>query len=794
MINSLSPETISEQTQPDSPQGLALSTYTQWLIEVQNQPPWRAKADKEMDYVDGNQLNSEILEKQRQLGIPPAIEPLIGPAMDAVWGFEAKTRTDWRVVPDRDREGDDVAAALNYKLNQAERQSGADRACSEAFKGQSAVGMGWVEVARESDPFKYAYRCKSVHRNEIFWDFLSKEPDLSDARYLIRRRWTDVAQVKLKWPEQTALIDVAGNGRWTDQLSSIIEGGTTTGLAQAWDDQRGWSIEEQEWRDVHRGRVCLFEVWYRRWESVVVMFLPDGRVLEYDATNPVHVASVAAGIAKVAKHAIARVYVSFWLGPHKLSEGPSPYQHKHFPYVAFWGKREDRTGVPYGAVRGMIFLQDNINSAISKIRWGLSAARTERTKGAVAMTDEAFRQMIARPDADVILDADAMAKTGARFEVKRDFQLNDQQYKMLGDSRTGIQRASGITAAFQGQQGSATSGVQESTQIEQTTQQLADTMDNFKFSRTRVGQLLMSLIVEDLAGKPETVVVRGVPPMPDKIVQLNQPNTDQLTGVKYLTNDVERTLMMVDLSDVPSTPSFRAQQLQAMSEAFKAMPPQFQAVALPHLLSLMDVPNKDEIVKAIQAAQQQETPEQIQKRIDEAVQQALANNMRDLKTQELQLKYDPERTKAEIGKLVSETVKNTITSFYAAMQAGEVLTAVPAVAPVADNLMRAGGYEEPTPAGVAPGFIAPQQPAPGVGVSPVKDHRTGMQFTPGAPGAAAPAAAAPGQQVAAAAGAQQLARTNTDPMTPAHPASAFDGADGGIETQRATDNLHGTPR
>ena len=36
----------------------------------------------------------------------------------------------------------------------------------------------------------------------------------------------------------------------------------------------------------------------------------------------------------------------------------------------------------------MKFSQDSINSGISKLRWGMSVTRVERTKGAVDMTDE----------------------------------------------------------------------------------------------------------------------------------------------------------------------------------------------------------------------------------------------------------------------------------------------------------------------------------------------------------------------------------------------------------------------
>ena len=702
-------DNIGSRPDQGADKGLSLSDYTRWLHEVENQPSWRSKADREMEYVDGNQLNSEVLQKQGKIGMPPAIEPLIGPAIDSVLGLEAKTRTDWRITSDNAADGDDVAAALNYKLNQAERHAGADRACSDAFKSQLCVGLGWVEVARESDPFKFPIRCKSVHRNEIFWDMLSVEPDLSDARYLIRRRWTDASQAKLKFPGHGDLIDRT-MGRWTDRLDLMADGGTSTDLAMSALEERGWSIEEQQWRDCENARVCLAEVWYRRWEEVVVLKMPDGRVVEYDKTNAMHVQAVALQVITPRRATVSRMHCAYWLGPHKLHDGKTPYRHNDFPYAPFWGKREDRTGVPYGVVRGMIYLQDSVNSAISKIRWGLSAVRTIRTAGAVAYSDEIFREMSSRVDSDIILNAEHMAQAGATFKVERDFALNEQQYKMLMDARNGIARASGITAGFQGQQGSATSGIQESTQVEQATQSLADLMDNFRYGRTIVGEMMVSMLIEDMIGIEETVLIRGNAVSPDKSVTLNTPAVDESTGIPYLSNDVERIRLKIALNDVPSTPSFRTQQLAAMSEAFKSMPPEYQVIALPHLLSLMDVPNKDEIIEAIKNASQQQTPEQVKRQTDAAVADALQKSGHELKARELDLRYSPERMQAEIEKMVSETVKNGVTSAFAAMQAGQVIASMPQVAPIADVVMQGSGYKRPAPFGDDPNFPQPVMP------------------------------------------------------------------------------------
>ena len=712
--------------------GLSLSQFTRFFSEIQNQPAWRKAADREMEYVDGNQLDSEILQAMKAIGMPPAIEPLIGPAIEAVTGMEAKTRTDWRVTAEG-IDGDEVADGLNYKINQAERESEADKACTDAFKPQACVGMGWVEVSRENDPFKYPYRCTAVHRNEMFWDMLSKKPDLSDARYLVRRRWTDVAQAKLKFPKNKDLIDISINGRWTDAYELSVDGGGSTDLAMSYEQQRGWSIEEQEWRDAENGRVCLFEVWYRRWEQVMVLKTPDGRVVEYDKANQMHNEVLAAGVIKPEKAIVSRMYVSFWMGPHKLYDGKTPYQHQDFPYVPFWCHKEDRTGVPYGRVRGMIYLQDAVNSAISKIRWGMSAVETYRTAGAVAMSDEQFRQQVARVDADIILDANHMAQPGAKFERKRDFQLNEQQYKMLGDSRAGIDRASGITASFKGQTGTATSGIQEDTQVEQSTQSLASLMDNFRWSRAKVGELLLSLIVEDMKDKPETVTIRGNAVVPDRQVMLNQPTTDEQTGIQYMTNDVSRIKLKVALEEVPSTPSFRKQQAVSLAEAFKSLPPEYQPVVLPHMLALMDMPDKASILKSIQEVKARPSVEMEKLKSD--------NEFRD---RELLMKYNPEKLTAEISKIVSETVANGVKSAFGAIQAGQLIAQVPQIAPVADVVLQNAGWRPPTPAGVDPNLPMPDVAVPQGVVNP----------------------------------------GDTSPQTPSNPESPMNGENGGINTMR----------
>jgi hypothetical protein len=279
--------------------------------------------------------------------------------------------------------------------------------------------------------------------------------------------------------------------------------------------------------------------------------------------------------------------------------------------------------------------------------------------------------------------------------------------------------------------------------------------------------MLLSFIIEDLASEEETVVIEGDAVRPERTVVLNKPELDPDTGVAYLSNDVQRTRMKVALEDVPSTSSFRAQQLTTMGEAVKSMPANMQAAVMPYMVGLMDLPYKREVVEAIRAAAQQESPEAVEQRIQQAVQDALAKSGNDMKAREVAIKE--RKADSEIQKLVSESVESGLRAAFAAMQGAQVVAQMPQVAPVADVLMANAGWRPPTPAGMDPNIPVP----PGQIVSgPAEELQEGAEH----------GADEEAREV------QPLAAGDTSPLTPANPAepvSPMVGQNQGIETVRS---------
>lgn len=140
--------------------------------------------------------------------------------------------------------------------------------------------------------------------------------------------------------------------------------------------------------------------------------------------------------------------------------------------------------------------------------------------------------------------------------------------------------------------------------------------------------------------------------------------------------------------------------------------------------------------------------------------QALQSKIEELE-QALSVKQSPELVAAQVQKLAAETekvladkVQTGVQAAYAAMQAGQVIAAAPAVAPIADEIMAGAGYQDA--GGADPNFPQPAGAVAGLVQDDVRNRRTGISFNP-------------------------TGQPNTNPMTAPSPNA---GQAAGIETQR----------
>ncbi|EKN5116966.1 TPA: portal protein [Yersinia enterocolitica] len=568
--------------------------------DIDHQPDWRTNANTACAYYDGDQLAPEVVAKLRERGQPLTQHNLIAPTIDGVLGMEAKTRTDLMVIADDPNEEMEVMAeAVNAEFADACRLSGLNKARSDAYAEQIKAGLSWVEVRRNSDPFDNKFKVSTVHRNEVFWDWFSREADLSDCRWLMRKRWLDVDEVKGTFPDKSQIIDYSLN-EWKGFVDTELAAGQESDLMSAYEEYQSWSRESTEWVTSNRKRVLLQVIYYRTFQRLPILQLSNGRVVEYDKNNVMHAVAVATDRVQVTMARVSRIRESWFVGPHFIIDRPCTAPQGMFPLIPFWGYRKDKTGAPYGLACRAIPAQDEVNFRRIKLTWLLQAKRVIKDADATNMTDKQLAEEIERPDGVINLNPNRANKTTAAdaLNIQQDFQVAQQQFQVMQESMKLIQDGLGVYSAFLGQDSNASSGVAISNLVEQGATTLAEINDNYQFACQQVGQLLLCYLLEELTKRRNyPVVINRDDPRKRKEVVLNAAEE-----AGRMNNDVSRLRAHIALAPIQQTPAYKSQLAQRLSEVIVGLPPQIQVSVLDMWVELLDLPNKQEFVERIRSA------------------------------------------------------------------------------------------------------------------------------------------------------------------------------------------------
>lgn len=626
------------------------------LSDLKDEPSWRARANNEADFYDGLQLDATTLSVMDERNQPPLIRNLIGPTIDLVLGMEAKNKRDWKIAAESDVDFD-MSLALSALMKKHERTSGADRACSDAYDDQTKIGLGWVEIARNHDPLGAPYRIRRVNWREIYWDWRAQEPNLSDIRYLVRHRWLDLDVAKLYFPGKAKTLDETGRAwaGWDLGYDDTSDNETLSDFTAF----RDTGLALREWMDygASRVRIRLSEVWYRHYQRRRLLRLTnldpasDADVaVVLDSNNAMHAALLRAGLATVEESVVPMPRLTWWAGPIRLADLPSPYPHNDFPYVPFFGFRESRTGAPYGLIRRMVSPQMEVNARLSRMMWLLSAKRIIADSDASERPWSEVLEQASRPDAVILLDPNRRNKNMDALRVESDFQLSQQQFQVLKDATQAIQDAAGVYQSMLGKAvPGADSGVAINSLVEQGATTLANLNDNYIDARVKVGELLLSLIVADMGQRERKVSY-------DFAGERRSFVFNQRTEAGEITNQVPQLMLKVALQDTPDTPTYRAQQFKNLTEVLKSLPPEMQVAVAHIVIRASDLPQKEEMAQLIAQVSGQggASPEQ---NATAAQQQQLVDMQNQLMMQQQQMALLEQQAKAEKLKAEADKIR-----------------------------------------------------------------------------------------------------------------------------------------
>jgi len=688
--------------------GILISYYRQ---ELDRQAENRAQQAIDEDYYDHIQWSAEDSAEIKARGQAPIVYNVIAQTLNWIIGSEKRGRTDFKILP----RGKEDAKQAESKTKYMKYLSDVNRTSfhrSRAFEDAAKVGIGWIECGvQDEDDGEPIYDRYESWRN-MLWDSASTEIDGSDMRYQFRSRWVDEDIALALFPDREETVRRAVTDVGVYGSTALMDGDNAMDYAEADRELNGHLTTVSLHK---RRRLRLIEAWYREPANVKKIRGGPFNGQVFDEKDPRHQKSVNSGESTTVTKVMMQTRVAIITVNGMLYDDVSPYRHNRFKFIPIWGYRRGRDGLPYGVIRGLRDIQDDINKRASKALYILSTNKVIMDEGALPedMTIDKFAAEVARPDAILV------KRAGKMMELNVDRELAPAHLDLMSRNISMIQQVGGVTDELLGRSTNATSGVAVKARQDQGSVSTNKLFDNLRLAVQMHGEIELSLIEQFVSAQKEFRITneRGTP----EFITMND-------GLPE--NDITRTKADFVISESDWRATMRESALAQLTEMMMKMPPQVALVMLDLVVESMDVPNRDEMVKRIRAVNGQRDPdateltpeEQQQMEQKQKEQQATeAMFVAELKGKEADAaKKGAEAEKAAAGiKLIqAQTVQANMMGAQSAMTAATGIIQLPATAKVADNLLLEAGWTGGTPIqpsglppaaqGIAP--PAPQQP------------------------------------------------------------------------------------
>lgn len=672
----------------DGPQGIQLhrKLVGYYQRELERQSVNRAEQAQDEDYYDNDQWSAEDQATLKDRGQMPLVYNVISTTINWVIGTEKRSRTDFKVLPRR-KESGKPAERKTQILKYLSDVNRTPFHRSRAFEDSIKVGVGWLEDGVQDDDDGEAIYSRYESWRNMLWDSASTEFDLSDARYIFRSKWIDYDVGVAMFPTRTTHIqeacrDAGSFGTdWEhgddamDALEDSLEDGTIDHMATS------------------RDRFRAIECWFRTPTKVKRLRGGDFKGEVFDPNFQPHVDEIESGRALIVEKVMMRMHVAIMTTGHLLYVGPSPYRHNRFPFTPIWCYRKGRNGLPYGMIRGMKGIQDDINKRASKALHIMSTNKVIMDEDAVPDIDD-FIEEIARPDAVIV------KRHGKEIILNADRDLADAHLDLMSRSILMIQQQSGVTDENLGRRTNASSGIAIGRRQEQGAMATAGPFDNLRFAAQVQGEKQLAnteqfmteekaFRITNMRGTPEYVTVNdGLP-----------------------ENDIISTKADFIISEQDWRASVRAAQVEellALLGQLAPVNPQIALVMLDLVVESMDLPQRDELVRRIRQVTgmrdpdaEEPTPEELAQAEAQKIQQQRQDALADATIAEKQASAaqkgaTAQKVTAEAEKARAALASGNVDATIKALQAAVQMLSVPAAVPVADQLLHESGFQSRT--------------------------------------------------------------------------------------------------
>jgi hypothetical protein len=347
-----------------------LTTLIQYFEEAESSSmDPRAMSEMCRDYYDGRQYTAPELATLRRRHQPPSVNNYVKRKVQLLLGMERRGRSDPKAfprTPNEETRADVATQVLRYICDDQRF----DVVRSSAFDNMMIEGTGAAEVIVKENEVDGGYDVVVNHIpwNRLFWDPHSAHPGFSDASYLGCVSWLD----------RNDAIDMYPG------CEDILDSTFSSSRSDTYDDK-----PHTTWSDIARRRVRAVQIHWKRRQDWWTATFTKGGFLE--------------------------------------AAMKSPYLDRHGHAMCPLIMRSifiDRDLQRYSPVKDMISPQDSVNKRESKLLHLLNVNQLVFEQGAVDNEDHA-RDEAAKPDGVIVKNK------GFDLEIRKDQAEVEGHFKML---------------------------------------------------------------------------------------------------------------------------------------------------------------------------------------------------------------------------------------------------------------------------------------------------------------------------------------------------------------------------
>lgn len=686
------PAEVPKKPHPlDAPEMVALHRkllgYYENELDRQNENRMEMAIDA--DFYDNIQWRAEDAEALKERGQVPLCYNVISTSINWVLGTEKRGRTDYKILP-RKKDNAKPAERKTQLMKYLSDVNMTPFKRSQAFEDAVKVGIGWMESGVQDDLDGEPVVMRYESWRNMLWDSACGK-DMEDCRYQIRTKWLDLDIGEAIFPDRIGTLRRSASGNDAYGIDRLGD----DAMDSQEDSYNNYSSARSVIDGVSRDRLRVIEIWFKKPTKVMTLRGGDyhGEIYDEDYPSRAHQEAIRNKESVPVLRTMMRVHVALMCDCGMLYFDVSPYRHNDFPFTPIWCYRRDRDGLPYGMIRGMRDIQEDVNKRASKALHILSTNKVIMDEGAVDDLDE-FAEEVARPDGILV------KKKGYELSLNAERELAPAHLQLMSQGISMIQQVSGVTDENMGRTTNATSGIAIGRRQDQGLMATAGIFDNLRLAVQKHGAKELSLIEQYFSEKKSFRItnMRGTP----EYVEVND-------GLPE--NDIVRSRADYIISDTDWRASVRQSQTEelfALLQQLAPVAPQIALVMLDLIVEGMDIVSRDEIVKRIRQVTGQRDPDQeeltpeeqaAQQQKDQAAAEQAALQQRavmaDIAMKEAKAGRDQmeiQKIQASVRQIMGALAGQNVNTQASALQAALAALTAPGAVRVADAMLHEAGY------------------------------------------------------------------------------------------------------